>query len=197
MEEKKGPKYGKIREAGKELFWKHGISRVNVDEICLLAGVSRMTFYKYFRNKTDLALNILESFYDENLRRYNSIMRSDKDFADKAKELILLKIDGTNDLSKEFVDDIFRMKDSEVSKWYQKIYANYMDIMEKDLIMAQKKGEIRKDLKIEFIMYFFDKTYIMVTDPVLLSHYESVQEMILEVINFFFYGIMPPKGKVK
>ena len=89
------------------------------------------------------------------------------------------------------------MKDSEVSKWYQKIYANYMDIMEKDLIMAQKKGEIRKDLKIEFIMYFFDKTYIMVTDPVLLSHYESVQEMILEVINFFFYGIMPPKGKVK
>lgn len=42
-----------ILSAGKELFWKHGVKRVTVEEICVQASVSKMTFYKFFMNKRE------------------------------------------------------------------------------------------------------------------------------------------------
>ncbi|MFN8209860.1 MAG: TetR/AcrR family transcriptional regulator [Bacteroidales bacterium] len=197
MESKQGHKYLSIKSAGRKLIWKHGIRRINVDDICSEAGVSRMTFYKYFRNKNELALDVLQTFYDESMKRYEEIMKSEVEFPEKARQLILMKIEGTNDLSKEFVTDIFNMQASELSTWYHKIYQDFLERLVEDLNAAQKKGEIRKDLKIEFVLYFMGKTYEMATDTSLLSHYNSPQEMIVELINFFFYGIMPVKGRTK
>ena len=197
MTGKKTIKYNLIEAAGKELFWKHGIARVNVDEICSAAGVSRMTFYKYFRNKTHLALVVLQTYYDDSIKRYSSIMSSEREFPDKVRELILLKIEGVHDFSKEFLNDILKDEGSELSAWYHKIYTDTIDLVIRDLGTAQKKGEIRKDLKLEFIMYIFDKTFEMARDQALLSHYNSVQEIVLEIVNFYFYGIMPHKNKVR
>ncbi|MDH5400751.1 MAG: TetR/AcrR family transcriptional regulator, partial [Cyclobacteriaceae bacterium] len=53
-------KYQAIFETAKELFWKYGIRRVTIEEICKEAGVSKMTFYKFFPNKVALANTILE-----------------------------------------------------------------------------------------------------------------------------------------
>ncbi len=51
-------KYKDILETGQELFWKFGFRRVTIEEICKEAGISKMTFYKYFSNKMDLAITI-------------------------------------------------------------------------------------------------------------------------------------------
>lgn len=53
----------KIEVTAKELFWKHGVKRVSIAEICEKAGVSRKTFYKHYDNKTDLALFLLDELY--------------------------------------------------------------------------------------------------------------------------------------
>ncbi len=50
----------KLTEAGRSLFWKFGFTKVTVEEICQSAGVSKMTFYRYFENKTELAKRILD-----------------------------------------------------------------------------------------------------------------------------------------
>ncbi|MBN1927463.1 MAG: helix-turn-helix transcriptional regulator, partial [Prolixibacteraceae bacterium] len=44
-----------ILQSAKKLFWKYGIRKVSIDEICREAGVSRMTFYRLFKNKIELA----------------------------------------------------------------------------------------------------------------------------------------------
>ena len=51
MDQPKNIKYNQILTKGKELFWKYGIKRVAIEEICKQAHVSKMTFYKYFKNK--------------------------------------------------------------------------------------------------------------------------------------------------
>ena len=53
--EKRSAKLQAILDAAKSLFWKHGIRRVTIEEICEVAGVSKMTYYKYFSNKTAIA----------------------------------------------------------------------------------------------------------------------------------------------
>ena len=42
------------------LFQRFGIKKVTVEEIARGANVSKMTFYKYFRNKKDILLTIMD-----------------------------------------------------------------------------------------------------------------------------------------
>ena len=48
-----------ILKNGKDLFWKYGIRKVTVEDICKEAGVSKMTFYRSFENKYEVAKIIL------------------------------------------------------------------------------------------------------------------------------------------
>ena len=43
----------------RELFWKHGIKRITVEEICSEAGISKMTFYRNFKNKVEIAERVV------------------------------------------------------------------------------------------------------------------------------------------
>ena len=78
---------------GKELFWKYGIRRVTVEEICSRSGVSKMTFYKYFSNKNALVKNILDTFYKKSMDRYREIMASKRKYKDKVADLYRIKLE--------------------------------------------------------------------------------------------------------
>ena len=60
MEDSSNTKREQLIRTGKELFWKFGFRRVTVEEICSEAGISKMTFYKYFSNKLDLVKRIMD-----------------------------------------------------------------------------------------------------------------------------------------
>ena len=51
------PKKEQILKTGKELFWKYGFKLVTIEEICKEAGVSKMTYYKYFTNKITITFS--------------------------------------------------------------------------------------------------------------------------------------------
>jgi AcrR family transcriptional regulator len=63
----------KLREiliAAKELFWKHGFKRVSIEEVCREANVSKMTFYKHFKNKIELIKYLLNFIFDISVKNY-------------------------------------------------------------------------------------------------------------------------------
>ena len=64
-----------------------------------------------------------------------------------------------------------------------------------DFRRAQKTGEIRADIKPEFILYFLNHLTEIITDERLVSLYPDPEHMIAEVMSFFFYGIMPRKSQ--
>ena len=59
------PKRIQIVKTAKELFWKFGIKRVTIEEICREANVSKMTFYKFFSNKNELLHTVIEEMFDK------------------------------------------------------------------------------------------------------------------------------------
>jgi AcrR family transcriptional regulator len=77
-----------ILKAGKELFWRYGIKRVTVEEVCQTAGASKMTFYKYFRNKNDLVKGILNMVFDDAFQKFKDILLTDIPYEDKAGQMI-------------------------------------------------------------------------------------------------------------
>jgi hypothetical protein len=61
----------------------------------------------------------------------------------------------------------------------------------RDYLDAQQRGDIRADIKPEFILYFLNKIVEMARDEDLERMYSTPQDLIMELTNFFFYGILP------
>jgi hypothetical protein len=68
-----------------------------------------------------------------------------------------------------------------------------MDKFLDDYEQAQKDGYIRKGIKRAFIRYQVQKMREMVIDEKLLAFYKDPQELTMEMMNFFFYGLLEPE----
>ena len=191
----KSKKYRQIIETARDLFMRHGIRRVSVEEICQTAGVSKMTFYKYFENKIDLAIFILKEIYHEGEERYKDIMAQDIPYSEKAKEIIKMKLEKSEDVSQEMFKDLIQSSIPEVAEFLQRKTQENLKIFLDDLVSAQKRGEIRKDINPQFILYFLNLMPEMAVDERLLNLFESPKALTAELINFFFYGILTTKSE--
>ncbi len=179
---------------GRELFWKYGIKRVTVEEICREAGVSKMTFYKHFSNKNELVRTIIHEITEEALNKYRELMDRDIPFEEKVRETLKMKFEGTDQMSQEFLSDYIPHAEPEMQKFVHERMAQVMQIVVEDYVKAQQRGDIRKDIKIGFILWFLNKMFDMIGDEELEKMYENPREMIMELVNFFFYGILPRKS---
>ncbi len=183
------PKKKQILATGKKLFWKHGFKRVTIEEVCAEAGVSKMTFYKYFSNKMELVKAIMEKVLGESLERYNAIMKSEIPFTEKIEQQVQIKMEGTADISSEFLDDLMIHGEPEMMQYMSEMTQKVLGVVHTDYIEAQKRGEIRKDVKPEFIIYFLNHIYDMLKDEHLIAMYKDPNELAMELTRFFFYGI--------
>ncbi|MGW8314580.1 MAG: TetR/AcrR family transcriptional regulator [Bacteroidales bacterium] len=187
-------KYRDILATGKDLFWKHGFRRVTVEEICQESGVSKMTFYKYFPNKAELAKAILDKLFSESMNEFKKLMLSDIPFEKKMELQIKMKSEGTKDISEEFVKDIYGDPESELFDYWRGKAQESIQIVVELYRQAQSLGHIRQDIKIDFILYMINKTFELVNDDELISKYDTMQDLILEINRFFLYGILPYKS---
>ena len=188
----------KLREimiASKKLFWKFGFKRVTIEEVCHEANVSKMTFYKHFKNKMELIIYLINHITDKAMKQYREIMDSNIPFPEKVKKSIALKLESSKDMSNEFYDDYVRHADMEMLALLHEKSNEMMGAILNDYIEAQKNGEIRQDIKPEFILYFLNHLLEMAKDERLEKIYNNPQDMIMEFINFFFYGVLPRDGK--
>lgn len=193
--ESAGKKYDDILNKAQELFWKHGIKRVTVEEICKEAEVSKMTFYRYFSNKLELAKAVIKHVFDDGMEQYRELMKSDDSFEKKIEIQLLKKFEGTREVASEFVNDVYNEFPDLKTYWEQRRDEILHEVL-KDYAIAQKNGWMRRDIKLEFILYINSKMTEMTTDKDLLAMYDNnMQEVIMELTKLFFYGILPHGNK--
>jgi AcrR family transcriptional regulator len=187
--------YQAILAAAKALFWKFGIKRVSVEEVCKHAGVSKMTFYRMFKNKSELVVLLLSTWYGDSFEKHKLTMASSIPFHQKIKELIVNEYEASQDISQEFLADIYNSDDPELQKLTAELTEQGLSQTRKDFEVAQKNGDIRKDIKMDSIFFMMEVIHEKVQDPRFLALHNNPQEAILELINFFFYGILTTNQK--
>ena len=187
------PKKQQIIKTASDLFWKHGFRRVSIEEICKEANVSKMTYYKHFKNKDELIKYIIELITGAAMKKYREIMDSDISFEKKVEKSIQLKMESTDEMSQEFFDDFHKNASPELREYFNNLVHRNLQTILNDYVEAQKKGYIRADINPQFIMYFLDKILEMCKDENLMKIYKRPQDLITEVTRFFFYGILSRK----
>jgi AcrR family transcriptional regulator len=184
-------KYIDIVATGRELFWKHGFRRVTIEEICHKAGVSKMTYYKYFRNKTELAKTVFQKEVEEGEAKFRELMQKDIAPSELIQQIILLKMESTTNISREFLEDFYTGEDSALLQFVNEVSHKAWQTMLVDFRDAQCKGIFRKDFKPEFLIQVSFKMVEFLKDEQLLSLYDNPQDLILEFSKFIAYGISP------
>jgi AcrR family transcriptional regulator len=181
----------KILGTARDLFWKHGFKRISIEEICRTSDISKMTFYRYFPNKIELAKAVFDREVDEGLEKFRQILHGGGSSSEKIKQILQMKIAGSNHISKEFLQDFYSNRELGLKEHIEEKTRQSWNAIMMDFKAAQDEGWIRKDLKPEFLFYFSQRMGDLVTDEKLLSLYSTPQEFIIELSNFFAYGISP------
>lgn len=190
MNASSNPKRNQILKTGKDLFWKFGFKRVTVEEICKEAGVSKMTYYKFFPNKIELVKTVMNGVLEESLEKYKKISESDIPYPEKVFQMIQLKREQVHTMSSEFFRDYVKSDDPDLINFLNQLSQDNLQMFTNDFKKAQDDGDIRSDLKVEFIMYIMNHLVEMAQEDALLSMYPEPQDLVMEITNFLFYGIL-------
>lgn len=191
MNASKSKKQVELLKVARELFWKHGFKRVTIEEVCQLAGMSKMTFYRLYPNKIELAKAVYDEEVAKGLAAFKAILAEDLKPSEQMKKILFLKLKGTNDISQEFIKDFYDSPELGLKNYVEEktklIWTEVLDYF----IQAQQKGLFRKDFKPAFFLNLSTHLTGMLSDENLIKLYDTPQELIIEIANFCIYGIAP------
>lgn len=171
------------------LFLRYGLKRVTVSEVCAEADVSKVTFYKHFSNKVDLAKRVIEVLSDRILERIDEITSMDVPLPDKVKLLVDERVRMAREWSPNFIDDLYHA-DEELAELFAERAARsrqrYVDFLRD----AQASGEMRAEIAPDVLLGVLDKLYELGADETLVAKAGGFEGLTRDVNNIFFYGVM-------
>ena len=182
-------KRDRIVETAIELFTKHGIRRITIEEICGTAGASKMTFYKYFDNKIDLLRHIWERWFDEGYRVLDEIDAMEISFPEKMRRLIEYKMEFASRVSPEFLGEVVNASPDLagfIGEMKAENIRRFMGFVER----AQARGDMRS-MRPEFFLAIMNKLMDVVSEENLARTYTDRLDLLQDVLNVLFFGILP------
>ncbi len=182
-----------ITRTGARLFERYGVRRVSVEEICREAGCSKATFYKYFKNKTELVKHILTRMSEAVHRRTDQIRAMDVSFAEKVRLFTNDRLEATRKTSETFIEELVHANDDLAEFVAELTAANHRRFLE-FVTDAQSRGDVRPGVKPVFLLALLGKLGELTADEELKKHYEDYVALTREIVDFFFFGVVAPGG---
>lgn len=185
------PKYRQIVETGTKLFIRYGIKRVTVEEICKESGVSKMTFYKFFRNKMELVKQIVTDMMNEGFEFVDNIMAQDIPYEEKVRQNIKYKIEGIRKYGDLFFEELLRIP--ELQPYVIKMNSTAIKKILEIFNMGKEAGVIREDISPEFYQYLLGYINIMGNDDKLKLIFPDMGLRVETLIDVLFHGVFKKK----
>lgn len=179
-----------ILNTAEDLFQRFGIKRITIEEICQTAKVSKMTFYKYFKNKNELVKYLWNYWYDEGYVKFDEIKAMDIPFTEKIRLMLKLKEESVSKISYDFVKDYFNSA-PEMQEFYEALYQEGIKRFIDFIKEGQEKGEVRPEMRPDFFIAVIGKLKELINDEKLVNSYPAYIDFVMELNNFIYYGILP------
>ena len=188
-EKKQSKKQQALLNAARKLFISHGIKRVTVEEICLTADASKMTFYRFFKNKDEIAKSVVDQIVDRMIERIDTVMQQKMSFAEKMKAIIHAKEEATDQFSPSFYKDLLD-DNSQAGAHLLRRRGETLAKVKEVFLEEQRQGEIRADVNVSFVLIMAEYFRVFMKDERLQNLYCNPTELAKEVNDFFLYGIL-------
>ncbi len=190
-------KEGDILRTAEELFMQFGYDRVSVEEICREASVSKVTFYKYFKNK----FGVLDAYMTVRLELgmdvFNRIRTADASLQEKMQALIAMKESAVSHFTPVFYKSLLS-GDELVQGFMQEWIAQSMKAMRNFLEDGQRNGEIYSGYSVDFLLHIWTVVSADARSEAMMAMFnDDMVKLSKDFMNFLFYGTTGPPSEEK
>ncbi|MGB9836006.1 MAG: TetR/AcrR family transcriptional regulator [Candidatus Saccharicenans sp.] len=175
----------------RELFFRHGFSRVSMDELAEDLGISKATIYRYFPDKESLLREVLKEVRESMLAELERL-RADCKLSCREKLMSFFTSLGQtmSSISRELLKDIrFRLPEiwQEIETFRrEKIFPVFCGLVREGV----KKGEIRSDLDARlFLEIFYFLAQEFVNPDWLVKNDYAPSQLLESMMRILFFGI--------
>ncbi|PBB05138.1 MULTISPECIES: TetR/AcrR family transcriptional regulator [Salimicrobium] len=147
---------GKITETSISLFGQKGFKETSIQEIVDHLGLTKGTFYYYFKNKEEVLVQIHERFIDDLLEKQEKILKSSLRPEEKLRELVRMMIENIRasvNSAMIFFREMRHLSEGKLLYVRQKRDLFQQNI-EKLVQEGIEEGAFRTDLRADMISYF-------------------------------------------
>lgn len=176
-------KKSRILEAAITEFANYGYDRANINKIAEKAGVSVGSIYKYFNNKQDLYLAIVNFSVEKLKTVLNEIISSEVDFLSTVEKIIkAIQLFSRSDVYlTKLYNEMATENNSElvwkIASDMEGVSANlYSSIIKK----AQDNGQVRKDINPDYFAFFLDNLFILLQFSYSCEYYKERLKMFID-----------------
>ena len=185
-----------IKTAG-ELFFRLGIRRVSIDDICRELGMSKKTFYVYFASKDEL----IEQLLNTNIAYISGKMEellSLGDFRQLVKVFIKCQEAEKNDVRRvpQLVYDLKKYYPRQFADFQVQCFETQKEYIIKYLELGVKQGLVRANLNIELAAVLFAKIHSdAIRDfEVIEAHNHNMHQLAHTAMDVFVRGVLSEEG---
>jgi len=185
----------RILQAANELFFRHGIKRITMDDIATHLGMSKKTIYRFFRDKNALVTALTLEELKSQLGEMNSIRKSSENSVDE-----IVQVMGC-------ISRTFSRTDPSLFYDLQKYHGSAWDhfrlfkekeltgFIEENLRRGIRHELYRKNLKIKILARLrIEEVELGFNQAVFPPGKFPITEVQLEILDHFLHGIVTLKG---
>ena len=177
-----------ILQTAAEMFLKNGISNTNVSDIAHKAKVSKVTIFKYFESKENLARKALNSYFSIYMEKFTRILDAKEPLLEKMPKLFsLAKENVTTVGSGLFSEEVW--KDPDIQQIYKDITSQAMTSMVSFIEQGKNEEIIDPSIPSEAILAFISM-WASLSNP---GTHEVSIEYTLGVSKLFYFGVFGDK----
>lgn len=180
-----------LKQVATELFYQQGWRLTSVAEICRAAGVSRVTFYKYFPTKQDLVKCIFEEQKNNMRREFDRLLATEAGLATVIQQILTMQQESMATLySAAVLNDLNHDQDETLQAFFRQMAQEKYHYMHYFFSTLQKRKSVRDDFPVILIDVLIQKMDEMIHSSVLQQHYAGKeQQLFKDVLHLFLHGL--------
>jgi len=182
----------KILASTLELFARQGIKKTSIARISEQAGVSPVTIYNYFENKSGLVKEVVKYLAGQKLREAEDLFSSDRPYLERLAEMVFIKNQNFNRYHPELVQAVSAPDDPALREYVTgKVYDQALEVFTRFLEEGKRLGYIRPGLSAKSIRIFTEMfRYLSESYPNVFEDFNRNRELVNEIWKLYLYGLM-------
>ena len=180
-----------LKQIATKLFYEQGWVLTSVAEICRVADVSRVTFYKYFPTKQALVKCIFEEQKNKMREDFDNLLDTQSDLSQIITKILSMQQDSMETLySVPVLHDLHHEQDRELREFFKEMEEEKYQYMHYFFGTLQKRKIIGDDFPVMLIDLFIQKIDEILNSASLQFYYKGrEQKLFKDVLQLFMCGI--------